>query len=170
MVKVSIDMNCVNNILNSADASSKLTNNIVQGLKDSGVALTQFADSSSDETSDKSNINISNIISTKIAQECLTNITSTNRIQIVGYGNTVEEIHQESVIAAIAKCLSSNKAILSAAEQIADNSNQTSEHSSENPLKPFTDMISGLGTNMMIIIAIIVIAIVAVIGLFIWAL
>ena len=51
-IKVSLDINCINSLLNSADASNKLTDSVVQGLKDNGVALTQFADSGKNVSED----------------------------------------------------------------------------------------------------------------------
>ena len=114
--------------------TNKMTDQVMQALKDSGVALTGFADGGQDTVKNKLKQNIRNAVTTNVIQNCLTKIASENKVKIVGSGNKLKDIQQLSTVSAISKCLSTNKTFMAGVNNITNIANQNLETTEKNPL------------------------------------
>ena len=158
-VKVNFTADCVNNIINRDDFADNLSDNVAQSLKSDGVALTEFADAGSQSSVDNVKQIIKHTVTANVVQKCLMSIVASNTIRIAGSGNRVEDIQQNSTVAAISNCLSGNHSVIKAANKVSDITSQESKATSANPIAPLTDLIGNLSTNMVLMIGAIILAI-----------
>ena len=162
-IKVNFSMDCVSRVMQDSKLTNKMTDQVMQALKDSGVALTGFADGGQDRVENKLKQNIRNTVTTNVIQNCLIKIASENKVKIVGSGNKLKDIQQSSTVSAISKCLSTNKTFMSGVNNITNIANQNLETTEKNPLSFISDIFTGLSKSMMMIVGIVVLIIAAVI-------
>jgi hypothetical protein len=165
-MSISVDSNCSADITQDAQFQNKLQNNISQLLKDQEIALTQWMDSSKDESNAAINQSISTNVTSNTVQTCLNIINSHNILNVSGNNNVVKDIIQSNTVSLISQCLLSQGQTSSAVNDITNTVNQHSEYTSKNPLAFITDAIEAMMKSAMVVIAVIFIVLICFVALF----
>ena len=163
---VAVNSSCAASVTQSATFSNSLQAKVAQTLKDQEVALTQWMDSSSDDSEAHINQIVSTNVSSTTVQSCLNSINSQNILNITGSGNIVTDIVQSGTATLLSQCLLGQGQTSTAVNNIANTVNQHSTYDSENPLAFITDAIEALMRSAMILVAIVFVAIICFVALF----
>lgn len=133
-VSISVNSNCQALSSQSSSFQNAMQNSVSQNLRDQSVALTQWMDNSSRNTSTQLSQSVSTELDQKMVQNCTSKLNGQNIIAISGDNNTVKNVVQDATLSLIAKCLQQNGQAGNVISQITNSVNQHQEAVSANPL------------------------------------
>jgi len=148
-----INGKCVMNVTQDSKFSNDISEKIEQKLKDEGVALTQWLDTTKTSNSTNMKTNISTIISNSSSQKCINNADGVNVALIRGSGNVLDRVDQTSRASVVSNCLMGNEQSAAATNDIAKSATQSSVTVSKNPMDFIGDAINALAKAGMVGIA-----------------
>ena len=165
-LSITLDQKCVNCVTNKEDFQTKITNEIVQNLKDQEVARTAWMDSSGDDQKTDVSSSVTTNITTEVSQKCIATVSGMNVLVVHGSGNVIENATQKQSEQVVSECIQSTDQSIQTTNDISNNVNQYSQYTSKNPLAFITDAIEAMLKNLMVIAAVVFIAIVVLVLVF----
>jgi hypothetical protein len=139
-----INGSCVTDATQDSAFSNDISTKIRQKLKDEGVALTQFLDTTETTNSINMRTNISNIISNSASQKCINNADGINLTLIRGSGNILDRVDQTARASVVSNCLMGNEQSAAATNDIVNSATQSSETVSKNPMSFIGDALNAM--------------------------
>ena len=117
---IKVDASCSAQVTQAAAFASSMQNNVSQIMKDQEVAMTQWMDCSSDNSSTNISQSVAANITSATVQTCLNSINAQNILNVSGTGNVVTNVVQAGTV------------------------NQHSSYNSQNPFAFITDAIQAV--------------------------
>lgn len=165
-ITINVKSDCLADVTNKNKFNDKLSTSISQLLKDSEVALTQWADTSKDDTNAKVTNTITQTVTDTTVVTCVNSVKDQSVLSVTGNNNVVRNIVQNTVTNYIAECLLKQNNNVTMTNDISDIVNQHSTYDSENPFAFITDAIEAVMKSAMVFLAVIFIIIVCLVAIF----
>lgn len=156
---MSIDMNCIDQMQQSNQFSSKINSSITQTLSDSEVALTEWMDPSSDTQTASVANNVTTNVTFDDTQNCMLSMSGTQIMGVSGDANLYAGNAQDQSEEITTTCLMSGGQYSTVVNNLTNTANQHSIYDSENPLAFIPDAIQATITSATAILAVMFIVI-----------
>ena len=154
---IKVDASCSAQVTQAAAFASSMQNNVSQIMKDQEVAMTQWMDCSSDNSSTNISQSVAANITSATVQTCLNSINAQNILNVSGTGNVVTNVVQAGTVNLLSQCLLGQAQTSSTVNTMTSTVNQHSSYNSQNPFAFITDAIQAVFKS----------ALVAVVGIFV---
>jgi hypothetical protein len=160
-----IKQDCKSVLASDDKFQSQLSTQIAQSLKDQDIALTSWLTPGTSDQSQALSDSVRKNISTDLVQNCLTQLSGTNVVNVQGSANVVQNVVQKQSQGVVASCMQGNQQSLSTMTDMTDIVNQNEAHSSKNPLAFITDAIGAAVSDVAVAVGIAFVAIVLIVVL-----
>ena len=160
-----IKQDCKSTLAANDDFQGQLSNQIAQSLQDQDIALTSWLTPGTSTQSSAIANSVKTNIDTNLVQNCLTQMSGTNVVNVQGSANVVQNVVQKQSQSIMASCMQGNQQSLSTMTDITDITNQNLAHTSKNPLAFIPDAIQKAVEDVAIALGIAVVAIVLIVVL-----
>jgi hypothetical protein len=131
---------------------SSIQNKITQSLKDSGVAMTQWADCGSDTVDTTITNNVNENISIDFIQNCLSDLNQKQTLLTSGSGNVTVGNMQEQTANIVKSCMQNGSQTGMSTSAVSNTASQYMEKVSANPMQFLADMVSSVMSGPMLVI------------------
>lgn len=143
-----IKADCVSKLTQQNDFDSKLSDTISSKLAAQHISLLSWMSPGSESSADSINNTIKTNITTKLVQNCVTNISGTNVINVRGAGNIVRDVVQTQAISSLSSCMQGTNQSMKAVTDMSNLTNQSVTTTSKNPFAFITDGITAASEDI----------------------
>lgn len=163
---LSVDSKCVSQMNQQGEFENKLTDSIIQELKDQEIAMTQWLDPGGDLQITDIVQNVTTNVTFKDVQNCIDSLQATQLSIVRGNNDVIVDNIQEQTMNLASTCMMRGDQTVDVVNDVTNTINQHSTYTSKNPFAFITDAIEATIKSAMAIAAVVFIAFVILILVF----